>query len=75
MDKYYVCRFHTMGGKKYREYKRTKCLDYWVSEEWANKHPDEVWKFSKAGATKICKRENERNFMSTYGEYHIMSAE
>lgn len=73
--KYYVCRFHTCDGKKTREYKRTKCLDTWVSEKWFYDHPDEVWKFSKQGAQKIVDRYNARNFMKTYGEYHILPAD
>ena len=42
MEKYYVYRF-----RKYFEFKRTKCNDYW-----SKKYAD-CWQYSKQGATNI----------------------
>ena len=66
--KYYVARRHPTKGVQFR---MNKCLDNkWCYAEYLLKYPEDVWQFSKQGATKIVKRYREDD--SRYFEYFIV---
>lgn len=61
MKKVYIYRITNHNGRK--EYKRTKCCDYWTTKK------EVCWQFSKQGAKKILETLNEfkRTDYYTYG--------
>lgn len=58
MDKVYIYRIVAHNGRK--EYKRTKCCDYWTTSK------EVCWRFSKQGAKKIIETLNQYNRYNYY---------
>lgn len=58
MKKFYVFRIVNHNGRK--EYKRTKCSDYWTNKK------SVCWQFSKQGAKKIVETLNSFNRFNYY---------
>lgn len=65
-NKVYIYRVVNHNGRK--EYKRTKCSDYWTDKK------DVCWKFSVQGAKKIIEAYNSYN-RTNYYSYGIESVE